>query len=61
MQLTEHSALERLATLGMDDMPVIEYTPNRCVIDNDWFIKYSEIKQILDKLKVQISVKDIPF
>ena len=45
MQLNEHSALERLATLGLDDMPVIEYQPNRCALDADWFKKYSALRR----------------
>lgn len=45
MQLNEHSALERLKTLGLDDMPVMEYMPNRCVLDADWFKKYSALRR----------------
>ncbi len=45
MQLNRDSAMARLAALGMDDMPVIEYMPNRCVIDNDWFQKYSMLRR----------------
>ncbi|MBQ6110110.1 MAG: hypothetical protein IJL05_01895 [Alphaproteobacteria bacterium] len=45
MQLTRDSALEKLAKFGMDDMPVIEYIPNRCVIDKDWFQKYSMLRR----------------
>ena len=45
MQLNEHSALERLATLGLEDMPVMEYTPNRCTLDADWFKKYSALRR----------------
>ena len=45
MQLNEHSALERLATLGIDDMPVMEYQPNRCTLDADWFKKYSALRR----------------
>ena len=44
MQLNEHRALERLATLGLDDMPVMEYTPKRCVLEPDWFKKYSALR-----------------
>ena len=44
MQLNEHSALERLATLGLDDMPVMEYTPTRCQLDADWFKKYAALR-----------------
>lgn len=51
MQLNKESALERLAALGMDDMPVIECTPRRCIIDSDWFKKYSMLrKQFLESL-----------
>ncbi len=45
MQFNEHSALERLIALGMDDMPVIEYTPKKCSLDNDWFKKYSALRR----------------
>lgn len=45
MQLNEHSALERLAALGLDDMPVMEYTPRRCSLDSDWFQKYCELRR----------------
>lgn len=45
MQLNRDSAMARLAAFGMDDMPVIEYIPNRCVIDNDWFQKYSMLRR----------------
>lgn len=44
MQLNEHSALERLAALNMEDMPVIAYTPTKCSLDNDWFKKYSVLR-----------------
>ena len=45
MQLNETSALERLAVLGMDDMPVIEYTPKQSKLDPDWFKKYSVLRR----------------
>ena len=45
MQLNEQSALERLAALGMDDMPVIAYTPKKCSLTPDWFKKYSELRR----------------
>lgn len=45
MQLNEHSALERLAVLGLDDMPVMEYTPKQCVLESDWFKKYSALRR----------------
>ena len=45
MQLNQNSALERLANLGMDDMPVIEYTPKYRSLDVDWFKKYSSLRR----------------
>jgi len=45
MQLNESLALEKLTALGMDDMPVIEYTPTHCNIDSDWFNKYSALRR----------------
>ncbi len=45
MQYTKNSAMERLAQLGMDDMPVMEYAPQRCILDSDWFKKYSILRR----------------
>lgn len=45
MQLNEDSALERLNALGLDDMPVMEYTPTKCVVDNTWFTKYQALRR----------------
>ena len=45
MQLTKNTALDRLSALGMDDMPVIEFTPKRCPMDPDWFKKYSVLRR----------------
>ena len=45
MQLNEHLALERLAVLGLDDMPVMEYTPKQCVLESDWLKKYSALRR----------------
>lgn len=45
MQLNEHSALERLKALGMDDMPVMAYNPTRCSLDQDWFKKYCVLRR----------------
>lgn len=45
MQLNRDTATAKLAAMGMDDMPVIEYMPNRCMIDNDWFQKYSMLRR----------------
>jgi len=45
MQLNQNSAQQRLSDLGMDDMPVIEYTPKQCRLDSDWFQKYSILRR----------------
>ena len=45
MQLNEHSAMEILASMGIDDMPVVEYTPKKCSLDADWFKKYSALRR----------------
>ena len=45
MQLNEHSAMERLAALGLDDMPILAYTPKNCSLDSDWFKKYSALRR----------------
>ena len=45
MQLNEHSAQERLSALGMDDMPVIAYSPKKCSLQQDWFKKYSQVRR----------------
>ena len=45
MQLNEDSAMMKLASYGMDDMPVIEYTPTKCVLEKDWFKQYSGLRR----------------
>ncbi len=43
MDWSEDKALQRLADLGMDDIPVMEYAPVPSRISPDWFVKYKEI------------------
>lgn len=45
MQYNQSSAIERLTQFGMDDMPVMEYSPKRCTLDTDWFKKYSILRR----------------
>lgn len=45
MQLNESSAQQKLIALGMDDMPLMEYTPTACKLDSDWFTKYSTLRR----------------
>ena len=45
MQFNEFSATARLTQMGIDDMPVMEYTPKRCIIDPSWFKKYTELRR----------------
>lgn len=44
MQFNQDSAIARLSSLGMDDMPVMEYTPKHCCVDKDWFKTYSMLR-----------------
>lgn len=44
MQFNQDSAMARLSSLGMDDMPVMEYTPKRSCVDKDWFKTYSMLR-----------------
>ena len=43
MKLSESSAKQRIAELGMDDMPLLEYTPKPKLLPNDWFSRYREL------------------
>ncbi|MCQ2574627.1 MAG: hypothetical protein MJ156_00800 [Alphaproteobacteria bacterium] len=60
MQLNEETALDKLAELGMEDMPVMEYTPTKCILDKDWFKQYTILrKNFLTSL--MDSIEDIVF
>lgn len=43
MQLNESAAEKILADMSMDDMPVMEYTPQPTALFPDWFKKYKEL------------------
>lgn len=45
MQFNESSAQQRLNALGIDDMPLMEYTPSACKIGADWFKEYSVMRR----------------
>ena len=40
MKIPESIAIAKLAEFGMDDMPLIEYTPKSPKLPADWFSKY---------------------
>jgi len=40
MKLSEAAAMARISDLGMDDMPLIEFTPKPATLSPDWFQKY---------------------
>lgn len=40
MKIPESIAMAKLAELGMDDMPLIEYTPKQSKLPTDWFSQY---------------------
>ncbi len=44
MNLSHESAQQRMNTLGMDDIPLMEYTPHPRVVDGDWFEKYVQLR-----------------
>ena len=43
MKISETVAISRLAELGMDDMPLVEYTPKSSKLPNDWFARYHKL------------------
>ena len=43
MKIPENVAIARISQLGMDDMPLIEYTPIPTKLQPDWFEKYHSL------------------
>ncbi|MBP9999240.1 MAG: hypothetical protein KBT14_00915 [Proteobacteria bacterium] len=43
MKISETAAIARISELGMDDMPIIEYTPHTTQLPPDWFQKYHKL------------------
>lgn len=43
MQLNQSMAEKIISDLGMDDMPIIEITPNPTKLASDWFKQYKEL------------------
>ena len=41
MKISETTAIARISELGMDDMPVMEYTPTQSKLPADWFNIYT--------------------
>lgn len=41
--MNENGAMQRLSDLGMDDMPVVAYTPHHTHVSPDWFQKYKTL------------------
>ncbi len=42
MQLTKEAAEQKLSELKMDDLPLINITPQKASLSSDWFIKYKK-------------------
>lgn len=40
MKISETVAIARISELGMDDLPLVEYTPKPSKLPNDWFSRY---------------------
>ena len=60
MQLNQDSALQKLVSMGIDDMPVMEYVPKSCKLDSDWFQKYSRLRSEF-LLSLSDSIEEIVF
>lgn len=43
MKLSANNAQQRISELGMDDMPLLEYTPKPTLLPNDWFSTYRKL------------------
>ena len=43
MKISETAAIARISELGMDDMPVMEYTPKAAKLPPNWFQTYHEL------------------
>lgn len=43
MKISETTAVARISELGMDDMPVVEYTPIQSKLPTDWFTTYRKL------------------
>lgn len=43
MQWNQNVAETRLASMNMDDMPVMQFQPKNCTVESDWFIKYKKL------------------
>lgn len=43
MKIPENIAIARISELGMDDMPLIEYTPKPTKLSPDWFSTYHKL------------------
>ncbi len=43
MQLTEGAAANRIAELGMDDLPIVPIRPTPQMVTPDWFKKYHDL------------------
>ena len=43
MKISETNAIARISEFGMDDMPLVEYTPVPTKLPADWFVKYREL------------------
>lgn len=43
MKISETMAIARISEMGMDDMPLLEYTPVPTKLPNDWFSQYQQL------------------
>ena len=45
MEMMQNMAEQRLATLGMDDMPIVAHTPTAPHISGDWYARYRDLRR----------------
>ncbi|MBD5388750.1 hypothetical protein HDR63_00660 [bacterium] len=60
MEWTKTSAEQRIAALGMDDMPLMEFTPISAPVAADWFPKYRAARRAFIQ-SLTDSIEEIAF
>lgn len=60
MQFNKDTALDKLSELGMEDMPVMEYQPTKCILNKDWFTQYTTLRKTFLSSLID-SIEDIVF
>lgn len=59
--MTQTAAEQRLAALGLDDMPVMEFCPRACAVKPDWFEKYRQLRHEFMRSLMSDSIQELAF